>query len=166
MNAFGRQSLAEIFPDCRPTARTKGPPTQTNIYHLLEMPNDSTVHRSTMNTALLTWLIGTVLTLIAVVILMVAGIITPRIFGFLCLATMCASGVIYYRLLKNGIPNSSHAGARSKVSQRKRWYILVAGLLWIVLAFWLTRGGPWLPRIVGFSFVALLIFGNMMRRQG
>ena len=85
------------------------------------MPKDSTTQRSAISTARLGWLISTNLALIALAILMVVGILTPRAFGFLGLVIMCVSGVIYYRLLKNDLTNSSQTGTSPKLSQRKRW---------------------------------------------
>jgi hypothetical protein len=110
-----------------------------NVYHLHEMPKDSTSQRSGISATRLGWLINASLALLALVILMVVGILTPRAFGFLGLVIMCIFGVIYYRLSKNDVTNSTQTGTNPKLSQRTRWYILVARVLWLVLALWLIR---------------------------
>lgn len=114
------------LPVCRPTAH-EGPPGRKQHLSFAGMLNDSTVHRSVISAARLAWLIGTVLAIIAVALMMVVGIITPRTFGFLCLASMCASGVIYYRLLKNGLANFSHTGASPKLGQAGVLVALILG---------------------------------------
>ena len=106
-----------------------------------------------------------ILALIALTGLEVAGIVTPRGFAILCLVAMMIASIVFYRVLKTAAsalaPNERGAG----LSKRKRWYVLSAALLWLVFATWLTRGEPWLPRLVGATVVIVFIAPYALPRR-
>ncbi len=106
-----------------------------------------------------------ILALIALTGLEVAGIVTPRVFAILCVAAMMIASIVFYRVLKTPAsasgPNEREIGS----NKRKRWYVLSVALLWLVLATWLTRGEPWLPRLVGVSVVILFVAPYALPRR-
>ena len=90
--------------------------------------------------------------------LLTGRMLTPRGFGIAGLVTMTLCGYVWYRALKS--PVSTNAGVSQRQSltwKDKRVYLRLAPFL-IVLAFasWATRGGPWLPRLIG--MIMLLLF--------
>ena len=91
-----------------------------------------------------------VLALVVFTTLEVAGIVALQGLCDICLVVMIIAGVASYRVFKSASSLPSPTGGKTPVeSSSKRWYVLSAAFLWMVLAFWLTRGGPWLPRLVG-----------------
>jgi|HubBroStandDraft_6_1064221.scaffolds.fasta_scaffold248322_2 hypothetical protein len=102
------------------------------------------------------------LALIGFVVLVVADVITPRVFGILCIIAMVSFGVVIYRILRTTVPSSSQAEKIIPAwSRRRRWFVVSAASLWLVFALWNTRGGAWFPRLVGatvlISVVAALV---------
>jgi hypothetical protein len=106
-----------------------------------------------------------VLALVVFTTLEVAGIVAPRVFAILCLVAMIIAGVASYRVFKSASSLPSPTEERPRLSERKRWYVLSAAFLWMVLAFWLTRDGPWLPRLVGAAVVIVFVAPLMLRRR-
>jgi len=50
-------------------------------------------------------------------------------------------------------------------SRNKAMAVQVAVLLLLLLvAFWLTRGGPWAPRLIGASMLVLFLIGTILRK--
>jgi hypothetical protein len=131
-----------------------------------KMSNESPTRHRTIDARCIAWLICTVLSLLALTTLVVTDAITPQLFAMLCLFLMTGSGVILYRLLSTSVHASAPTNSNPSANRRKRWFVLAAGLLWLIFALWMTRSGPWLPRLVGTSFVLLLIAGNMARKPG
>jgi amino acid transporter len=108
--------------------------------------------------------LGLVLALIVVTAVEVTGVVALRGFAILCLVAMIIAGVAFIRVFKRVSPLTPAAEGRPRLSERKRWYVLSAAFLWVVLAFWLTRGGPLLPRLVGSAVVIALVAPLMLRR--
>jgi hypothetical protein len=108
------------------------------------------------------WVVlGLVLALVVFTTLEVAGVVAARGFAILCLVAMIIAGVAFYRVLKS----ASQLPHQPRLSERKRWYVLSATFVWVVLASWLTRGGPWLPRLVGAAVVIAFVAPLMLRRR-
>ena len=42
--------------------------------------------------------------------------------------------------------------------------LLLGAAFWLVAAFWMTRGGPWIPRLIGAAMFVLFITGTMLRK--
>jgi hypothetical protein len=108
--------------------------------------------------------LGLVLALVLFTTLEVAGVVAARGFAILCLVAMIIAGVAFYRVLKS-VSTAPPAGERPLLSERKRWYVLSAAFVWVVLASWLTRGGPWLPRLVGAAVVVAFVAPLMLRKR-
>ena len=105
-----------------------------------------------------TWLVVCfVLVLAALITLVLAGLLTGRVFALLCLAAMIGCAAICSQFLKTAFPTSDRSDRKAALNRRKRSYILVGGMLWLVVATWLTRGGPLVPRLVGAAVVLLLV---------
>lgn len=109
--------------------------------------------------------LGLVLALIVFTTLEVEGVVAPRGFAILCLVAMIVAVVALYRVLRSASLVPPPAGGRPRSSERTKWYVLSAAFLWVVLASWLTRGGPWLPRLVGAAVVIAFVAPLMLRRR-
>ena len=109
--------------------------------------------------------LGLVLALIVVTALEVAGVVAPRGFSILCLVAMIIAGAAFYRVFMSVSPLAPPAEERTRLSERKRWYVLSAAFVWVVLASWLTRGGPGLPRLVGAAVVVAFVAPLMLRSR-
>jgi hypothetical protein len=106
-----------------------------------------------------------VLALIVFTTLEVAGIVAPRVFAILCLVATTIAGVALYRVFKSASSLPSPTEERPQLNERNRWYVLSAAFLWVVVASWLLRGGPWLPRLVGAAVVIVFVAPLMLRRR-
>ena len=106
-----------------------------------------------------------VLALVVLTTLEVAGIVSPRAFAILVLASMITAAIAFSRVFKRAFLLRSPTEERPALSERKRWYVLSAALLWIMLAFWLTRGEPWIPRLVGAAVVIVFVAPVMLKRR-
>ncbi|MEA2263800.1 MAG: hypothetical protein QOJ51_6625 [Acidobacteriaceae bacterium] len=106
-----------------------------------------------------------VLALVVFTTLEVAGIVAPRVFAILCLVAMIIAGVAFYRAFNSASSLPSPTGERRRLSERKRWYVLSLAFLWVVVASWLTRGEPLLPRLVGAAVVIVFVALLMLRRR-
>jgi hypothetical protein len=102
---------------------------------------------------IVTLILCLILTLAGLTTLEVAGVITPRVFAILCLAAIIILAVLTSRVFRTALLHSTKVEMRSGPSRRKRLYVLSAALVWLVIAFWLTRGQPWLPRLMGAAVV-------------
>ena len=109
--------------------------------------------------------LGLALALIMFTTLGVARVVAPRGFAILCLGAMIIAGVAFYRVFKSAFPLPPPTGERNRLSERKRWYVLSGAVLWVALALWLTRGGPWLPRLVGAAVVIAFLAPFILRRR-
>jgi hypothetical protein len=106
-----------------------------------------------------------VLPLVLFTTLEVTGIVAPRVFAIFCLVAMVVAGIVSYRVFKSTASLPSLTDERPRLSERKRWFVLAAVSIWLVLAFWLTRGEPWLPRLVGASVVLAFAAPFMLKRR-
>ena len=105
------------------------------------------------------------LTLVVFTTLLVAGIVPPRVFAILCLAAMIIAGISVSRVLRTKSLLSVPEDERPRISNRKRGFVLAGALVWLVLAFWLTRGEPWLPRLVGAAVVVAFVSPFALSRR-
>jgi hypothetical protein len=99
--------------------------------------------------------------------LLIGGILTPRSFGLVGLASLVACGSALSLAIKNASPrDESILQRRSTTFRDKGFYLRIAAFL-IVLAFavWATRGGPWLPRLIGASMLLLFLIGTLYSRR-
>jgi hypothetical protein len=94
--------------------------------------------------------------------LLIGGILTPRSFGIAGLAAMVCVVPVWYCGFKYFSPLDAGIFQRQSTTSRgKGFYLRVAAFL-IVLAFaaWATRGGLWLPRLIGASMLLLFVQGR------
>jgi hypothetical protein len=110
---------------------------------------------------------ATAAAVVALALFAAVGTLNTRDFATGCLAVMAMSATVWFLLLKRRTAEDTDGGApysRAHKSIGKR-YLLVAGLLiWLVLSFLVTRGGPWAPRLVGASVVLLVLLAVLVRK--
>jgi protein-S-isoprenylcysteine O-methyltransferase Ste14 len=98
--------------------------------------------------------------------LFMEGALTPRGFGIAGLAAVAVCGAIWYFALKY-FPRTVNANVtRNKDTKMsvKGFYVRVAVIV-ALLAFSIlaTKGGPWLPRLIGASVLVLFLIGILRR---
>lgn len=103
------------------------------------------------------------LTLAALVYVFVNGHLTSRGFAIGCLSIISAACLAWYVLfLKFPVRSDSHGKIIVKTdrnSRPQRPIFIAILLLWICLSLWLTRHGPWIPRLIGVSVLVLFAMG-------
>lgn len=95
------------------------------------------------------------------------GTLNTRSFAIGCLAVMAVSATVWFILLKRrNNEDTDSATPSSRVHKRTgKRHLLVAGvLIWLVLSFWITRGGPWAPRLVGASVLLSVLLAIIARK--
>ena len=100
--------------------------------------------------------------------LLLGGTFTPRGFGIAGIAAMVVCGAVWYFALKP-FPQPVNADVTrnqgTKISV-KGIYIRVAVILaLLVFSAWATKGGPWLPRLIGASMLVLFLIGTLRARR-
>jgi hypothetical protein len=95
--------------------------------------------------------------------------LNPQTFAISCLIVMALAVVIWTVLLKRAnrmfkAPMKLPLVVLANVSKKKALQVALL-LLFLMAAFWMTRGGPWVPRLIGASMLVLLITGTMLRKS-
>lgn len=111
-----------------------------------------------------------VVTMIALAVLtlfVLTDSLAPRSFAMGCTVVMIISTFTWIFLLRraSGGPDalSTTSGATVK-SRNKNKHVQVALLLLLLfVSFWLTRSGPWVPRLIGASMLVLFLIGTILR---
>lgn len=119
------------------------------------------------NLSLRTVVVVTATVLGVLTALLIGGILTPRSFGIVGLASLVVCGSALSFAIKNASPrNGRILQRRSTTVRAKGFYLRITAFL-IVLAFavWATRGGPWLPRLIGASMLLLFLIGTLSARR-
>jgi hypothetical protein len=97
--------------------------------------------------------------------LFAGGMLTPRGFGVAGLLAMFVSGVIWYLRIKAEAQSIATEESSLKQSRRisaRALYVRVAVILaLLVFSAWETRGGPWLPRLIGASILLIFLVGTV-----
>ena len=94
--------------------------------------------------------------------LLIEGRLNQQTFAIACVIVMVLAVVIWTVLLKR---SNQPAGSSSPPNASKKKGLQVALLLlFLALAFWMTRGGPWIPRLIGASVLVLFITGTVLRK--
>jgi hypothetical protein len=110
----------------------------------------------------------TALAMVVLVSLVVKEIITPHAFALCCVVVMTVATGTWFLLLRSanevtedGCPmNSPHIQARGK----SKGFIVTGIAVFLAFSLWVTRGGPWLPRLIGTCFLIALLIGNLLRK--
>jgi drug/metabolite transporter (DMT)-like permease len=102
------------------------------------------------------------------VLLSVEGRLNPQTFAISCVIVMALAVVIWTVLLKRAnrpvqSPDEVASAGPRHVSKKKALQVALL-LLFLMAAFWMTRGGPWVPRLIGASMLVLLITGTVLRK--
>jgi len=129
------------------------------------------VNMNTVKTSRSTELIATsVATAVAVAtlaFLLVAGTLNSRSFAVGCLIVMSLSAVAWVLLLKrtNGLADDRRTAAPPTLQSHKGKQIrLVVLLILLAVSFWITRGGPWIPRLIGACVLVAFLMGTLRDR--
>jgi cobalamin synthase len=94
--------------------------------------------------------------------LLIEGRLNQQTFAIACVIVMVLAVVTWTVLLKR---SNQPAGSSSPPNVSKKKGLQVALLLlFLALGFWLTRGGPWVPRLIGASMLVLFITGIVLRK--
>ncbi len=102
------------------------------------------------------------------VLLFLAGVMDSRSFAVDGLAVITLAAIIWFLLLRHERARTDGFGPTTVTdsqSRDKAKYVRVAIIsLWLVVSLWVTRAGPWLPRLVG-AFVLVLLLIAAVRRK-
>lgn len=100
--------------------------------------------------------------------LLIEGRLNQQTFAIGCVIVMVLAVVIWTVLLKRSnqpAGSSDGAGSSSPPNASKKKGLQVALLLlFLALVFWITRGGPWIPRLIGASMLVLFVTGILLRK--
>ena len=100
--------------------------------------------------------------------LMIEGRLNQQTFAIACVIVMVIAVVIWTVLLNrpNRLARSSDGAGSSSLpnASKKKALQIVSLLLFLALVFWVTRGGPWIPRLIGASMLLLFTAGIALRK--
>ena len=99
----------------------------------------------------------------------IAGLLEAKVFAVASLAAMAITAFVCIGAL-NQRPDPRGAGelgdhSVARAIQPKMLVRLVVGLVLLVTSLWLTRGGPWLPRLVRATVLMLYLVGSLLARR-
>ena len=90
------------------------------------------------------------------------GRMNQQVFAASCVAAMVLAAVVWTAILKSaGRPVEADDGTQVRKKKATQIGLLV---LFLVFAFWMTRGGPWVPRLIGAAMLVLFILGIALRK--
>jgi hypothetical protein len=100
--------------------------------------------------------------------LLIEGRLTPQTFAIGCVIVMALAAAIWTVLLKKSdrpIEIAERASSASARNDSKKKAIQIAILLlFLVVVLWMTRGGPWIPRLIGAFMLLLFTTGVALRK--
>ena len=110
-----------------------------------------------------------VISLAALVLFVVTGLLNTQGFAMACLGIMIVSAIVWFMLLKRdkerSVNNVDSTNVFQAQSHDRTKYIGVAVLLLLlIVASWLTRGGLLVPRLIGASVLVLFLIGTIVRK--
>lgn len=94
-------------------------------------------------------------------------VLTPRVFAFCCICLMAVAAVAWFILLARAKKGNGIEGTTvlPRVQPRKaKIFVLIGITALLCVSLWVTRGGPWLPQLIGACFVIALVIGNLLRK--
>ncbi len=102
------------------------------------------------------------------VFLLIGGRLTPQTFAIGCVIVMTLAAAVWTVLLKRSdrpIEIAKRASSAIARNDGKKKAIQVAALLlFLAVVLWLTRGGPWIPRLIGAFMLLLFTTGVALRK--
>lgn len=97
---------------------------------------------------------------------LVGDILTPRGFGLASLAAMVLCTFMWYHTLKGSRRNIKDLERQNAKSDRGSIYVRLTLFLFLMIyGAWATRGGPWLPRMIGATMLSLFYVGVISSRR-
>jgi protein-S-isoprenylcysteine O-methyltransferase Ste14 len=100
--------------------------------------------------------------------LLLGGTLTPRGFGIAGLAAMALCGAVWYFALKS-FPRPLNANVTQNQGTKmsvKGFYIRIVVILALLFFYaWATKGGPWLPRLIGAAILVLFLIATLRARR-
>src|SRR6201996_4179352 len=113
------------------------------------------------NNSSLVMALATALAVAVLVILMVRGILAPQAFALCCVVVMVVAASTWSLMLRNAEERSqiesTTDSARIRTHGKSKVFIVAGIAIFLLLSFWMTRGGPWLPRLIGACFLIALL---------
>jgi hypothetical protein len=107
-------------------------------------------------------------TLTVLIFLLIEGILDPRRFAISCATTMVLAVIVWSVLLRrnNQLSGASAPSDRSSILNlgKKSSIQMILLVLLMATAFWVTRGGPWIPRLIGASMLIVFMVGIALRK--
>jgi hypothetical protein len=112
--------------------------------------------------------LATALAMGILVVLVVNEILSPRGFAVCSVFVMAVAAAIWFLVLKSARKirsNDEPVGSpQIRDSGYKKVFVAIALAVFLAFSLWGTRGGPWLPRLIGSCFLVALIIGNLLRK--
>lgn len=118
----------------------------------------------TRNITSIVMALATALAVASLVILLIRGMLAPQGFALCCAVVMVVAAVIWFLLLRTRI-DSSTTLAPNKARKRRTMFIVAGLAIFLPISLWATRGGPWLPRLIGTGFLIALLIGNLLQKD-
>jgi hypothetical protein len=90
------------------------------------------------------------------------GRVNQQVFAASCIVAMALAAVVWTAILKRaGRPAEADAGTQAGKKKAVQIALLV---LFLIVAFWMTRGGLWIPRLIGAFILLLFTIGIALRK--
>jgi len=103
------------------------------------------------------------------IILEITGVLNARNFAIAALAILLTSVVAWTALAsqanRSGSASSATAASVTTISARSQYLRVTLILLLLLVGFWMTRGAPWGPRLVGASVLLLFLSATLIPRK-
>jgi hypothetical protein len=97
--------------------------------------------------------------------LLLAGVVDSQRFGIAGLGVMTVAAFALYFVSRRENACTDQAKNLKGQSNKSQYVWAALLLLWLLVALWATRGGPWLPRLVGALFLVLYFVVRMRRKS-
>jgi len=102
-----------------------------------------------------------------IIALFLGGALTPRRFGIAGLSAIAVSGAVWYLALNFPPPLDANVSRNQGTKINANGFSVRVAVILALLVFsaWATRGGPWLPRLIGASMLMLFLIGALRSRR-
>jgi hypothetical protein len=107
--------------------------------------------------------------MVTLVFLLLARVVDWQIFGIANLGVMIVTAIAWHLALKRESPHTDGFKPTTLTDSRNRdrakYIRVVVASVWLVVSLWLTRGGPWFPRLAGASVLVLFLIATITRKR-